>query len=216
MKTYISKQKEDGESVSYWLSIGDLMASILIVFILLFVFQIQNVNNELKKKEDVIDSLTAIKNKIIAKLINEFEKENMRIDIDPITGAIKLNEKILFNKGKFKLKDEGKKYLNIFIPKYVNILLGDKDIKKEISQIIVEGHTDDTGSYIYNLNLSQERAFEVVRYIYDDMKWFKGKKLLQYYITANGRSKTQLIKDKNGNVDQEKSRRVEFKFKLKE
>jgi len=216
MKKYISKQKEYGESVSYWLSIGDLMASILIIFILLFVFQIQNVNNELKKKEDVIDSLTAVKNKIIAKLRSEFEKEDMRIDIDPITGAIKLDEKILFNRGKYELKDKGKEYLKVFIPKYIKILLGDNEIKEEISQIIVEGHTDDIGSYIYNLDLSQKRAFEVVRYIYDDMKWFEEKGVLKYYITANGRSKMQLIKDENGKINQEKSRRVEFKFKLKE
>jgi chemotaxis protein MotB len=216
MKKYISIKNDNLESVSYWLSIGDLMASILIIFILLFVFQIQHVNNELKKKEDVIESLTSVKNKIIAKLRSEFEKEDMKIDIDSQTGAIKLDEQILFNSGDFKLKDEGKEYLKIFIPKYVKIIIGDEEIKNEISQIIVEGHTDDVGSYIYNMNLSQQRAFEVLRYIYNEMNEFPCKSELQNYITANGRSKIQLIKNSDGTVNKEKSRRVEFKFKLKE
>ncbi len=216
MKKYILTKSDNMESVSYWLSIGDLMSSILIIFILLFVFQIQHVNNELKKKEDVIEELTSVKNKIIAKLRSEFEKEDMKIDIDPLTGAIKLDEKILFNTGEFKLKDEGKEYLKIFIPKYVKIILGDREIKDEISQIIVEGHTDDVGSYIYNMNLSQQRAFEVIQYIYKEMNDFPNRKELQKYITANGRSKIQLIKNDDGTVNKGKSRRVEFKFRLKE
>jgi len=105
--------------------------------------------------------------------------------------------------------------LKEFIPKYVKILLGDKEIRNEVAQIIVEGHTDDTGTYIYNLNLSQRRAFEVIKYIYEDME-FEEKILLQEYITANGRSKMNLIYNEYGKVDREKSRRVEFKFKLKE
>lgn len=216
MKKYLKKNNENNDSVNYWLSIGDLMAGILIIFILLFVFQIHNLNNSLREKEADIEELTAVKNKIIAKLKGEFEKEDMRILIDPISGAIILDDKILFDVDEYKLKKKGKDFLNVFIPKYINILLGNKEIKDEISQIILEGHTDDLGSYIYNLNLSQMRAFEVIRYIYEDMPYFPEKEDLKNYITANGRSETQLIYTKNGNIDREKSRRVVFKFKLKE
>jgi hypothetical protein len=48
------------------------------------------------------------------------------------------------------------------------------------------------------------------------MNEFPCKSELQNYITANGRSKIQLIKNSDGTVNKEKSRRVEFKFKLKE
>ena len=79
------------------------------------------------------------------------------------------------------MKSEGKDYLDGFIPVYVNLLLNDKEIKNELSQIIIEGHTDNVGSYIYNMELSQKRAFEVVKYIYTEMKDFEGKSELEKY-----------------------------------
>jgi len=109
-----------------------------------------------------------------------------------------------------------KKYLNEFVPIYINLLLNDEQVKKELSQIIIEGHTDDVGSYIYNMELSQKRAFEVIKYIYDEMPNFKGKEELKSYITANGRSNIKVLRDNSGNIDRDKSRRVEFQFKLKE
>ena len=216
MKFYERRTKGEEEVVSYWLSIGDLMASILIIFILLFVFKTMEANSELKKKEDVIESLTSVKNKIIEKLRNEFKKENMKIDIDPINGAIKIDEKILFNTNEYKIKPEGKDYLKKFIPQYTKILIGDSEVNKEVSQIIIEGHTDDVGGYLFNMDLSQNRAFEVIKFIYEEMEDFQFKEELKNYITANGRSKMRLIKDTNGNIDREKSRRVEFQFKLRE
>ena len=209
--------KPDEETVSYWLSIGDLMASILIIFILLFITRTVQANNMLMQKEEYIQELSSVKNKIIAKLKNEFDKEDMRIDIDPTSGAIKIDEKILFNSGEYKLKEEGKRYLKEFVPVYVGILLGDDEIKNEVSQIIIEGHTDDVGTYIYNMDLSQKRAYEVVQFIYMEMGDFKYKEDLKRYITANGRSMMNPVIDKTTNsIDREKSRRVQFLFKLKE
>ena len=87
-----------------------------------------------------------------------------------------------------------------------------------MDQIIIEGHSDDMGSYIYNMDLSQKRATEVLKYIYTTMDNFSNseRQELEKYITANGKSKTDLIYKENGEVDRAKSRRVEIKFKLKD
>lgn len=209
-------KKDDVEASSYWLSVGDLMASILVVFILIFVHQVLNINEKLESKEKIIEEISSVKNRIIEKLNGEFEKENLKVMIDQKTGAIKLDEKILFDYGQDYLKLEGKEYLNKFIPMYTKLLLSDEKIKSEISQIIIEGHTDNVGSYLYNLDLSQRRAFQVVKFIYQEMPNFEYKEQLKEFITANGRSSIKLIRKENGAVDQEKSRRVEFQFKLKD
>lgn len=210
------KKKNDNENISYTSSVADLMAGMLIIFILLFVFTTISSNKEIKKKEGVIAEFTMTKEKIINKVVSAFKENKIAIDIDNATGSIKIDEKLLFANNDYQLKEEGKQYLKKFIPIYVRILILDENIKSDISQVIIEGHTDDKGSYIFNMELSQKRAFEVLRYIYTEMEEFEGKKEFEKYVTANGRSKVNLIYDSAGKVDRDKSRRVEIKFKLKE
>lgn len=215
---FINKKRKEThiEETNYWLSIGDLMASILMIFMLLFIVKTIETGQELRKKEEIIQKFTGLKKNIISKIESDFKERGIKIDINPQTGTVKIDDKILFNTGEYLLKPEGKKYLNEFVPIYVNLLLNDEEVKKELSQIIIEGHTDDVGSYIYNMELSQKRAFEVIKYIYEEMPIFNGRNELKKYITANGRSKVKVLFDETGKVNRDKSRRVEFQFKLKE
>ena len=52
--------------------------------------------------------------------------------------------------------------INQFLPKYCSVLLRD-DYREYDSEIIIEGHTDTNGSYIYNLDISQQRAYSVAK-----------------------------------------------------
>ena len=217
---FINKKKKEIqiEETNYWLSIGDLMASILMIFMLLFIVKTIETGRELRKKEEIIEGFTGLKKNIISKIQKDFEERGIKVDIDPQTGTIKIDDKILFNTGEYLLKPEGKKYLNDFVPIYINLLLNDEEVKKELSQIIIEGHSDDMGSYLYNMDLSQKRANEVFKYIYTTLGNFSKseREELEKYITANGKSKANLIYKENGEVDRAKSRRVEIKFKLKD
>ena len=232
------------EEVNYWPSYSDLMAGILIVFMLLYIYifagyqtdkqrrEIEHATaqQELKKKDQELErtkkelgetrqrviELSSTKEKIIDLLREEFEKENLKVEIDDDTGAIKLKDSILFDTGKSIIKEEGKKFLQKFIPVYVRILLGNSEVQQQLAEIIVEGHTDDVGSYLYNLDLSQDRAFNVVKYLLGEEFDYEYKEELKKYITANGRSFSKLIYDEDQNVDRDKSRRVEFQFRLKE
>ena len=77
-------------------------------------------------------------------------------------------------------------------------------------------NTDDKGTYLTNLELSQNRALAVVRFILqEDFPSFEYKDRIHSYLTANGRSFSQPIMT-GGIIDREKSRRVEFKFRLKD
>ncbi|MDX8335212.1 OmpA/MotB family protein [Candidatus Cetobacterium colombiensis] len=228
-------RKNEEEESNYWLSIGDLMAGALIIFILLFVLQILNVNKKLAEKEELLgnlgdledkvkrltekgnrlENIVGMKQTIVSIIIGKFKKENLKIDIDAKTGNIKLDDSILFSFGSAELKPEGKEFLKEFVPKYVEVFFGDNNVRPYITQIVIEGHTDNVGSYLSNLDLSQRRALSVVKFIFgEEMPYFKWKEDLKQIITANGRSNILLIKDKNGNLNAAKSRRVEFQFKL--
>lgn len=217
-KIYSKKKKKD-EEVTYWLSFSDLMSSLLIIFLLLFVYkildynqEINNYNEALAKKEAKIQELSSVRRKIIMMLIDEFGND---VKIDKNTGAIKLKSEVLFDTNESELKPEGKVFLQKFMPKYLKVLLGDEEIKNSLSRIIIEGHTDDIGEYLYNLQLSQDRALNVVKFIVSDEGNSKHNKDMKKYLSAIGRSKSDLIVE-NGTVLRDESRRVEFKFQLKD
>ena len=192
------------------------MASVLIIFILLFVYNLIAYEESMNETEKMIQELTSTRMKIITMLQEEFDKEDIDIIIDPKTGAIQLNESILFDSGKSQLKDEGKLFAEKFIPIYVKILLGNDEIKSQISQIIIEGHTDDIGGYLYNLKLSQERSLSVAQFLINPEFDYMYKNEMEKYLTINGRSYSEPILNSDGSINKDASRRVEIKFRLKE
>ncbi len=204
----------------YWQSYSDLMAAVLLVFVLLISIMMYKYNGmaaELKQQKSKVDELVGIRSMIIEELLEEFDATELSLNIDSQSGAIRFSDGVFFDTAESVLKPEGKKYLNEFLPRYLNVLL-DPKYKKFVSQIIIEGHTDNRGSYMYNLELSQKRAFAVVSYIL--LENIPGinpdiKQDLQVFLTANGRSYSQPMYN-GSNIDLDKSRRVEFKFRLKD
>lgn len=213
---FFRKKSRQEEETSYWLSFSDLMASVLIIFILLFVYNLIAYEESMNETEKMIQELTSTRMKIISMLQEEFDKENLDIVIDPKTGAIQLNESILFDTGKSELKDAGKEFAQKLIPIYVKILLGNDEIKSQISQIIIEGHTDDVGGYLYNLKLSQERSLSVAQFLFDPNFDYKYKNDMEKYLTINGRGYSEPILNSDSSINKDASRRVEIKFRLKE
>ena len=173
---------------------------------------------ELGQQQAMIDQMIGVRANIISQLRDSLTAANLNVAVDQATGAITLDSAVFFDYGKSTIKDSGKALLNEFIPVYVRtLLLGENN--EFISELIVEGHTDSAGSYEYNLNLSQQRAYEVVLYCLSDS--FKGltkkeKELLRKSVTANGRSFSAPILNADGTENAEDSRRVEFKFRLKD
>lgn len=211
----VSRVHEE-EKESFWVSYTDLMSGLLIIFALVIAIAMFQTQSAFEQKNKAIEDAVGVKTKIIQELVKAFKDSDLGMEVDPQTGAIRFSGGVLFASNSSEISPMGKEYLSKFIPKYVAILLSDQ-FKNEISQIIVEGHTDTAGGYLYNLNLSQARALSVVQQIYSpgflDPKYVPN---LQKVLTANGRSYSVPINGPNGQIDPDKSRRVEFKFRLKD
>jgi chemotaxis protein MotB len=164
---------------------------------------------KLQAQKAKIKSLTGIKLKVIAALK---EALGNKIDIDKKTGSLKLASNILFEVGQATLKDEAKVELKKAFEQYIGTLVTNKEIRPHLDKIIIEGHTDSDGSYIYNLNLSQKRALAVMEYLLT--LDFTKKYNIRPLMTASGRAYLDPIKV-NGVEDKEASRRIEIKFRLK-
>ena len=165
---------------------------------------------KLQVQKAKIKGLTGIKIKVIAELKRSLKG---KVSIDSNSGSLRLSSNILFDKGSAKLKNSAKKELKHVFINYVGALTANKNIRKQLDRIIIEGHTDSDGSYLYNLNLSQKRAYAVMNYLLT-LKFTK-ENHLKPLLVASGRSYLDPIKDKNGKEIKNASRRIEIKFRLK-
>jgi len=216
------------ETHDYWMSYSDLMAGLILILMLYLIISASNFNEsavELEKVQEKynqqqqrVEAIIGIRSEIIEQLIGAFSESDMIIEVDEKTGAITLESGILFDVNKSYIKRKGRNFLDEFMPVYLNVLLRE-DYHDYIGEIIIEGHTDTNGSYTHNLELSQERAFEVAKYISGDKFDVidnETREKLKSVMTANGRSFSNPVIDKDGLVNLKESRRVEFKFRLRD
>ncbi|CAA6814289.1 MAG: FIG00638667: hypothetical protein [uncultured Sulfurovum sp.] len=164
---------------------------------------------KLQSQKAKIKSLTGIKLKVIAELKATLGN---KINIDKESGSLRLASNILFDKGSAQLKEGSKGELEANFIDYISTLVGNKKIAKHIDTIIIEGHTDSDGSYLYNLDLSQKRAFAVMNYLLT-LDYIK-RNNIKSKLVASGRSYLDAIKI-NGIENKDASRRIEVKFRLK-
>ncbi|MDD6825059.1 MAG: OmpA family protein [Oscillospiraceae bacterium] len=256
----LKNNNNESEEYSFWQSYSDLMAALLLMFVLIMSGILLNYNESIKEEQNKnkqledqkilleeqqksieeqkksiedqklaieeqqkqIDKLIGIKEEIIKNLSKTFEESDLVIAVDQYTGSIVFDSNILFATDSFELSPEGEASLGLFVPLYFKSLLTGK-YKEYISEIIIEGHTDVKGSYMYNLELSQKRAFSVCEYCLEkvDLKSYAPElniDNIRKILTANGRSwSNPVYKDEACTVvDMDSSRRVEFKFRLKD
>ena len=184
--------------------------------------QLAAYRDELQKKQGQLEQMVGVKAQIVQQLSAALRKNGIDVSVDEQTGAIALPSQMLFSTNSAALSDGGRKYLRRFLPVYLDVLLSE-DFRAYVAEIIIEGHTDSNGTYLHNLQLSQERALSVANYVLSD--GFMGdalslnasaKKTLLGLVTASGRSFSAPVLDANGDEDQNASRRVEIKFRLKD
>lgn len=209
---------QEDENV-FWVTMSDLLLGLLVTFIVLFVFAITGFTQNKVQQQQV-------QYEVGKKLASEFKKNNINVEIDKVTGKVKISDLELFELGKYDLSPRGKKFLNKFLPIYLNTIFANKDIKKNISQIIIEGHTDShtfsgassyQENYARNMDLSLKRANAVARHIvfinFPKKKSYE--RSLIKLMTVNGKSFTEPVMV-NGKEDYRKSRRVELKIMFKD
>ena len=178
--------------------------------------QILAQQGELEAQQAQLEEIIGVKKKIIADLSDAFANSNLSITVDEQTGAIIMDSSILFDYDSAYLSAKGMNALEDLLPAYFDVVLSD-EYSGYVSEIIIEGHTDTTGIYDYNLTLSQERAAAVANYClgeYQSMFSSSRASKIRDILSVSGRSWSDPVYDSNGYVDDDASRRVEIKFRL--
>lgn len=222
------KNHNQKRQVNYWISLSDIMTGLMIIFMFIAITYIIEIQKKQEEKDQIIKDYVETKLELYNELKLEFEQDfrpdkwNAVIDRD--LSIRFLNETVLFDLDKSDVKNTFKEILRNFFPRYLSIIMKDK-YRDKIAEIRIEGHTDPSGDYFYNVNLSQARTTNVLKFLITDaLKGFrqlnqKEEELLRFWLTSNGYSWGRTLDSDNNftltsgkSVDHPKSRRVEFRI----
>ena len=165
------------------------------------------------------DSVDKKRNQTIKLTLDELEKalrdEDIEAVIDWENGTVTLDNGILFDTDSYTVKAKGCEVIDSFM-NALDYVLQDEKIKSDISSINIQGHTDSSGSYAHNVELSIKRAeavrSECIKCVSDDAA------AAEYYrdlFKVTGCASDFPVLDKKGAEDKSLSRRVVFVFFLK-
>lgn len=204
------------------LSTGDLMASLLMVFVLCLIGTMLQLQEEFDDKSKVAERYKELQTQIYIDLQEEF-KDDLKTwgaEIDKEQLIFRFTEPdILFQVGRSEVKQEFRDILKNFFPRYIKVLNGVNYID-HIEEIRVEGHTSSEGqngmtdeeAYFYNMKLSQDRTRSVLSFVLEQLDYsvYQWTKLRT---TANGLSSVKPIAENDTEPNRNLNRRVEFRIK---
>ncbi len=177
--------------------------------------ELDSARQALQDQQVQIEQLVGMRTRIITSLSDALRSSNISATVDSSTGSIALESDVLFATGAYDLTQRGKGFIDEFLPVYLDVLFSE-EYRPYVSEIIIEGHTDSVGTYLSNLQLSQQRALAVASYVLGDSPAVSPdmKNVLRDVVTVNGRSFSDRIFGPDGLEDMDASRRVVFKFRL--
>jgi chemotaxis protein MotB len=223
------KKEEDSSGSSFETVWADLNSFLMITFLILYTFVMDKVSEKEQKviyesirlsirgeagapeknnQEDQMDRDQKKESKIIEEVVNFIKEEHltdyMKIMIEENKIRIVLDQPVLFDSGKSKLKETA------------FTILGDigKILDMSNNPIVIEGHTDDipihNDEYDSNWDLSFDRAYSVVKIL------AKEAHLRPDRIHAIGFGEYRPIVPNDSEANRAKNRRIEINLLLKE
>ncbi len=211
------KPNLDGSTIAH--GVTDLMTSLAVIFILLFASYVTKISEtESRAIETAQVRMRPATEDIRGLLRDHFQRYDLSLDADPTDPnvlRIVVPEALLnFEFGRGALSRAAERFLADAMPTYAQLLCG--SLQEKVASLVIEGHTDDLGTDIHNLKLSQERSLNVMvkglEVIQQSAPWAYG--CFHEKTSASGRGRQDLIYDEPNVPNRDKSRRVVFKLRL--
>jgi outer membrane protein OmpA-like peptidoglycan-associated protein len=210
------------EQEEHWVSVSDLMGGLMMVFLLISIIYMVQLEVESRKIKDVAILYDRLRTQLYEDLRQEFAQDLPRwgAELDPDLSLRFFNTELLFDRGEVDLNPAFSDILADFFPRYVRILTREK-YRHDILEVRIEGHTSsDWGqgvsaddAYIRNMALSQARTRSALAYVLSLALVQDQKGWLTAHLTANGLSSSKPVLNASGREDDARSRRVEFRVR---
>lgn len=199
--------RHEGES-PFWISFSDLMSALMVLFLVVMAVTLISVTQSI----DAATRATIERSAAITRLMQMIAQDpkSLGVGVDQQNFRIDLGKEVRFESGSYTISATAGQFLRSYIP----VLLRAKDTeegRRWMRSVVVEGFTDEDGTYLYNLQLSLERSRSVVCSLFQSSGAADGLtpeqlRKVQELFLVGGYSFNSIKTDKA------ESRRVEFKI----
>jgi flagellar motor protein MotB len=200
--------KPEGES-PFWISFSDLMSALMVLFLVVMAVTLISVTKDvstteqrkIQREKDIRELMSTIR---------EWSREFPEVKVNESTYRIDLGEVVRFDSGSSEIQTASARFLRRYVPVLLRAQASELG-QKWIRRIVVEGFTDQDGTYLYNLGLSLDRSRRVVCVLYappqpEEVSLTEGqKRQIRDLFLVGGYSFNSM------KVSKEASRRVELK-----
>lgn len=156
-----ARSRDEAEK-PFWISYADLMTALMVMFLVVMSVALLAVTKTVtqREQEEAQHSLD------IQKLLDRFEEVANQerfagIKIDRDRSVVDFGARAQFPFAKSTLTGEQEKLLRAFVPAVLEKANDDLG-RRVLKEIVVDGFTDKTGSYLSNLDLSLQRSQRVL------------------------------------------------------
>lgn len=199
--------KHEGES-PFWISFSDLMSALMVLFLVVMAVTLVSVTQSI----DAATRATVERSEAINRVMRMIAQDpkSSGVGVDQQNFRIDLGKEVRFDSGSYTISTTAGQFLRNYIPVLLRAKESD-DGERWIRSIVVEGFTDEDGTYLYNLQLSLDRSRSVVCSLFqtsgvEDALTPEQLRKVQELFLVGGYSFNSIKKDKA------ESRRVEFKI----
>lgn len=156
----IKRGGSDEPEKPFWISFSDLMTALMVLFLVAMSVALLAVTKTVTEAERA----RAEREKDLEWLLNEVERATLQfpgVSVDRNRNVIDFGERALFDTGSHQLRTDQASLLRLFVPKVLEIARTDLG-QHWLKRVVVEGFTDQRGTYLFNLNLSLQRSQRVL------------------------------------------------------
>lgn len=157
-----SSRDSEGNDRAFWISYSDLMTALMVLFMMVMAVALLAITRpEPRDPKPLPDEAQARALERLEREIADLVRATPGVHFDSGRQVIDFGERARFATGSHQLDVASARLLREFVPQLLAVV-NKEPMQGSVKRIIVEGFADQRGDYLFNLNLSLQRAQRVL------------------------------------------------------
>ena len=201
------KVRDEAEK-PFWISYADLMTALMVLFLVVMSVALLAVTKTVSE----VERAKAAREAAIDECLDSLEaaaNDFGGVKIDRLARAVDFGDRARFQFNSASLSDLQKEELRRFVPRV--LALADMQCGRDwLKRVVVEGFTDQAGTYLYNLDLSLRRSQSVLCALFengDELTQAQKERVRSLFLVGG-------YSFNSARATAEESRRIEFRLEF--